>query len=154
MRYWICITMLVALPPIIDYFATRVSTGNPKVCNVRTAVKTCPSENLKNYFNLSNQTYHVWIWRSPKRLCYQKRKKNLNHFTFATRKSAKIPFPPSSSRPRETTSLAFLDVHAWIQVLSVRCWRKQAKSKSNRTAHNHKVDAIFLSALWFCTNLA
>jgi hypothetical protein len=41
--------------------------------------------------------------------------------TFATRKSAKIPLPPNSSRPRETTYLAFLDVHACIQLLSVVC---------------------------------
>jgi len=39
--------------------------------------------------------------------------------TFATRKSAKMPLPPSSSRPRETTSLAILDVHACIQLVSI-----------------------------------
>jgi hypothetical protein len=49
----------------------------------------------------------------------------LGPFTFATRKSAKIPLPPNSSRPRETTSLDLLDIHAWIQLLISIIYKQQ-----------------------------
>jgi len=65
--------------------------------------------------------------------------------TLATRKSAKIPLPPSNSRPKAAVSLALKVIHDWKNIenlLSV-----PTTVESSEINNNNKVDNLEFSKL-------